>query len=98
MLQKFDTVIVGLILGLLLPVISLFIYYFFTYESQLSFSEFINYFTTVHLFVAYVSLSCYMTNLPLFFLFIWKQKNEVARGVLFATMLYTAWVIYQKFL
>ena len=98
MLQKFDTVIVGLILGLLLPVISLFIYYFFTYESQLSFSEFINYFTTVHLFVAYVSLSCYMNNLPLFFLFIWKQKNEIARGVLFATMLYTAWVIYQKFL
>ena len=98
MLQKFDTVIVGLILGLLLPVISLFIYYFFTYESQLSFSEFINYFNTVNLFVAYVSLSCYMTNLPLFFLFIWKQKNEIARGVLFATMMYTAWVIYQKFL
>jgi hypothetical protein len=98
MLQKLDNVIIGLLLGLILPVIGIYIYYIFTYHGLTSFTGFIAYFNSVHLFIAYVSLSCYITNLPMFFLFIQKEKYQAARGILFATVAYTIWVIYEKFL
>lgn len=97
MLRKIDNVFVGLGLGLITPILGLFIYYLFTYRSQTSFSGFIDYFSSIHLFVAYISLSCYITNLPLFFLFLQKEKYQAARGVLFATIAYTLWVVYEKF-
>jgi hypothetical protein len=98
MLKKIDNIIVGLALGIFAPIIGLFIYYIFTYRTQTSFNGFIEYFTSIHLFVAYVSLSCYITNLPMFFLFIRKEKFQAARGILFATIAYTLWVVYEKFL
>ena len=98
MLRKLDNMITGIMLGLLMPIIGLFLYYLFTYRTQTSFGGFIDYFTSIHLFVAYISLACYITNLPLFFLFIHKEKYLAARGVLFATIAYTIWVVYEKFL
>ncbi len=98
MLRRLDNIVAGLALGIIFPVIGLYLYYTFTYRSMTSFSGFIDYFSSVHLFIAYISLACYITNLPLFFLFIWKEKYKGARGVLFATIAYTAWVIYEKFL
>ncbi|MCX6312399.1 MAG: hypothetical protein NT084_12280 [Bacteroidetes bacterium] len=98
MLRRLDNLFIGLALGIFLPIVGIFVYYIFTYRVETSFSGFIDYFKSVHLFVAYISLACYMTNLPLFFLFIWKDKYQGARGVLFATIMYTAWVVYEKFL
>lgn len=97
MLRRLDNVFIGIALGIISPVIGIFFYYIFTFRTQTSFSGFIDLFKTFHLFVAYVSLACYITNLPLFFLFIWKEKFQGARGVLFATIAYTAWVVYEKF-
>jgi hypothetical protein len=98
MLRRLDNIVIGLLLGLLAPIAGLFIYYIFTYRVQTSFGGFIDYFSSIHLFVAYISLACYITNLPLFFLFIQKEKYNGARGVLFATIGYTIWVVYEKFL
>ncbi|MDQ3109528.1 MAG: hypothetical protein M3R17_06500 [Bacteroidota bacterium] len=98
MLRKLDTIIAGLALGIFFPIFGVFVYYIFTYRTQTSFSGFIDYFSLIHLFVAYVSLSCYITNLPLFFLFIQKEKYKGAYGILYATIGYTLWVIYEKFL
>ncbi len=97
MLKKIDNIFVGLGLGILMPVIGVFVYYLFTFRVQTSFDGFIAYFRSIHLFVAYISLSCYITNLPMFFLFLRKDKYQAARGVLFATIVYTAWVVYEKF-
>lgn len=97
-MKRLDNIIVGLMLGLLAPIAGLFMYYLFTYRTQTSFNGFIEYFNSLHLFVAYLSLACYITNLPLFFLFIQKEKFNGARGVLFATIGYTIWVVYEKFL
>jgi hypothetical protein len=98
MLRRMDNIIVGLILGICTPVFGVFMYYLFTYRSQTSFGGFVDYLSSMHLFVAYVSLACYITNLPLFFLFIQKEKFNAAKGVLFATIGYTIWVVYEKFL
>jgi hypothetical protein len=98
MLRRLDTIVSGLALGIFAPLLGIYIYYMFTYKGLTSFSGFIDYFSSVHLFIAYMSLACYITNLPLFFLFIWKEKYNGARGVLFATIGYTLWVVYEKFL
>ncbi len=97
MKTKLDNVVVGLIIGAVFPVIGIFLYYMFTYRYQTSFSGFLEYFSRMNIVVAAMSLSCYMTNLPLFFGFIWLKMNNTSRGVLFATMGYTVWVVYEKF-
>lgn len=98
MKAKLDNILVGLLIGIIFPIIGMFLYYSFTYSSQTSFTGFLDYFSRIHIVVAAISLSCYISNLPLFFGFIWLNMNKTARGVLFATMGYTAWVIYEKFI
>jgi hypothetical protein len=98
MKQKMDNLVVGLLLGAILPLFGLFCYYMFTYRYQTSFSGFLAYFSRMNVVVAAMSLSCYITNLPMFFGFIWLNMNKASRGVLYATMGYTAWVIYEKFI
>jgi hypothetical protein len=98
MKTKLDNIIFGLVLGALFPIIGMFLYYMFTYRYQTSFTGFLDYFSRMRIVVAAISLSCYISNLPLFFGFIWLNMNKTARGVLFATMGYTAWVIYEKFI
>lgn len=98
MKQRLDNLVVGLILGAVLPVFGMFVYYMFTYRYQTSFTGFLEYFAQRHVIVAAMSLSCYASNLPLFFGFIWGNMNKAARGVLYSTMGYTAWVIYEKFI
>lgn len=98
MQKRFDHIAIGFVLGLIVPVITLFLYYLFTYRYQTSFNGFIEYFSRLKIIVASVSLACYASNLPLFFLFIWREHNRSARGVLFATVAYTIWVMYEKFL
>jgi hypothetical protein len=98
MKQKLDNIILGLVIGAIMPVIGMYIYWVFTYRYEVSFGVFLDYFAQRRVLVASMSLSVYATNLPLFFGFIWGNMNKAARGVLFATMGYTAWVIYEKFL
>ena len=99
MKAKLDNIIVGLVLGAIFPIFGMFAYYAFTYRHQgISFERFLDYYSRLHVIVAAMSLSCYIANLPLFFGFIWLNMNKAAKGVLFATMGYTAWVVYEKFL
>jgi hypothetical protein len=96
MQKRFDNLLIGLFVGLLGPIIALFLYYSFTYRYQTSFSGFVEYFTRLNIIVPSMSLACYGSNLPLFFLFLWRDHYKSARGVLFATIAYTAWVVYHK--
>lgn len=98
MQKRFDNIAIGFILGMIMPVVGLFMYYVFTYRYQTSFSGFVEYFSRLNIIVPSMSLACYGTNLPLFFLFIWRDHNRSASGVLFATIGYTLWVVYEKFL
>jgi hypothetical protein len=97
MRKNLDNLAIGIAVGLLAPIVGLFFYYAFTYRSQTSFNGFLEYFKSIHIFVASISLCVYFSNLPVFFLFLWKENNKSARGVLFATIGYTIWVMYQKF-
>lgn len=85
----------GITSGMLLPIISLVIFYLSTYKN-LGFIEYIKQLVSMNVVTQLVSL-CVVPNLLLFFIFIWTNKLYSARGVLFATIIYTIIVFIIKF-
>jgi hypothetical protein len=96
MKKSLDHIVIGIVVGIIFPFIALFGYYVFTYRSQTSFSGFIGYFSSLRMIVPVISLAC-IANLLLFFLFLWTDRSNSARGVIMATFAYALWVIYQKY-
>ena len=82
--KKFDTLLIGLILGLILPALTL--VGFWIVKSDRGFVDFLVYFQEMKMLSKMVSLTA-IPNLLLFFLFIWTKRNFSARGVVFATLL-----------
>jgi hypothetical protein len=82
--KKFDTLLTGLIPGLILPALTL--VGFWIVKSDRGFVDFLVYFQEMKMLSKVVSLTA-IPNLLLFFLFIWTKRNFSARGVVFATFL-----------
>ena len=84
MKNKINTLGTGLILGILVPVISFFVFYLIKFRHY----DFDDYVTGVmlHAILTKVLSLCILPNLALFFIFIWTNKLTAARGVLTATI------------
>ncbi len=95
MRSKFDAPLVGLILGVIVPLFGVFIFYKFNFKT-LDFGEFIDYVSRKGMFPQLLSLSV-IANLGLFFTFIWKKFYYSAKGVIMATFLYVLVVIILKY-
>ena len=92
--RKYDTVLFGMIPGLVLPVITLLVIWIVRFEGGLG--EFLSSFQQMHMLSKVVSLSA-VPNLLLFFIFIWTNRNYSARGVIFATLVVAAVMLVLKF-
>ena len=77
--------------GLVLPWLFLWLYYKYNF-SQIDFSLYIERLMVSSLFASMLSLVA-LVNLLSFFVFIWLNKDDAARGVLFSTFLY-AFVVF----
>jgi len=95
MRSKFDAPLIGLLLGIIVPIIGMFIFYKFNFKT-LDFREFIDYINRKHMLPQLLSLSV-IANLGLFFIFIWKKFYYSAKGVIAATFLYVIVVVILKF-
>ncbi|MGB3948594.1 MAG: hypothetical protein WBM13_11465 [Bacteroidia bacterium] len=91
-LDKFWT---GVICGLLAPALTFVSYYLINFKNM-----------PVHRFIAHLQFGktytsivtlCLLANLGVFYLFIWREKYNAARGVLGATFIWAAFVMYLKF-
>jgi len=82
--KKFNTLLTGLIPGLVLPALTLL--GIWIVKSDRSFVDFLQQFQQMKMLSKVVSLAA-IPNLLLFFLFIWTNRNFSARGVIFATLL-----------
>ena len=82
--KKFNSLLTGLIPGLILPFLTLLIIWII--KSERSFGDFLSHFQQMNMLSKMVSLAA-IPNLLLFFLFIWTNRNFAARGVIFATFL-----------
>ena len=77
---------IGAFLGLIFPLLSVFIFYKIQY-SYYTLTEFINMAFNLGIHLKIISLGVF-TNLVLFFIFIWSNYLQTARGVLLATFIY----------
>jgi hypothetical protein len=93
-MKKFDSLLIGTISGLILPFITITVYYFIKYN-KVSVSDFINVLETYNVITQVISL-CVLPNLLLFFINLWTNRMQSARGVILATFIYTFIVLIMK--
>jgi hypothetical protein len=89
--SKVIDLLIGLFIGLVLPWLSLWLYYTYNY-STIDFSLFLERLWISSLLASMLSIAA-LVNLLTFFIFIWRDKDTISRGILFATILY-AFVVF----
>lgn len=92
--EKFDSIIVGLVLGIALPVITLL--GFWLVRSDEGLFDFLIHSQRFGMLAKLLSL-CTIPNLLLFFAFIWTNRLLSARGVIFATLVIALVMMVLKF-
>jgi hypothetical protein len=92
--KKFDSLLTGLIPGVILPFVTLVIFWTVRYDGGLD--DFFSSFQRMGLLSKLLSLSA-IPNLLLFFLFIWTNRPFSARGVIFATLVVALVMLVLKF-
>lgn len=93
--KKYDKVYVGLISGILAPVLAFFAYYLWQFRA-LSFLSFWDILIARGVLAPMFSLSA-IPNLLVFFVFIWTDRMFAARGVLAATFVIGFVIVILKF-
>ena len=93
---RLNTITFGLIAGMLVPVLTLFIFYLIS-SPDAAFPEFLEYIISRNKLSSLISLSI-VPDLLVFFIFIWLNYLYSARGVLVAVFLFALIVVLTKFL
>ncbi len=93
---RLNKVWLGIVLGLVVPMIALVCYYFARY-SDLSLVDFMKVYKNLGILTHIISLSV-LPDLLVFFLFIRQDMLKSARGVLLATFLFTFVVLILRIL
>lgn len=92
-----DKLPIGILYGLLGPIIGLFAYYFMAfYTRNVGFSEFLGYLKQYKTLLTGVSSISLIANAVLFTIFINTRKDQTAKGVFIATLLYGITVLLIK--
>lgn len=96
---KNDKLWIGIVLGLIAPVLAVVIYYFVTfYPKNVGFSEFIYYLKTYKTLLTGVSSISLVANAILFTIFINSRKDNIAKGIFVSTLIYGIGVLLIKLL
>lgn len=92
--NKLDTVGIGLLAGLVLPVVIFFAVYL-SEDSGVSFNKYISGMWQMNALIKLMSL-CVFANVAVFWIFLKKKYEKAARGVLAATILYAFIVLISR--
>lgn len=92
--EKLDKLWVGLIIGFLLPLLAMVLFYYSSY-AYLTAPEFLRKMAFQAVWLKLLSL-CAVVNLGAFFLFYQFKIDKAARGVIFATLLMALFVMVYK--
>jgi len=91
--KSLDSILIGLIPGVIFPLITLLIIWRIRYDGGLV--EFLATFQRMGMLSKVLSLAT-IPNLLLFFVFIWTNRILSARGVIFATLILAALMLVLK--
>jgi hypothetical protein len=92
--NRYDKILTGLIIGIVLPIIIFLITYEVKY-SEMDFAVFLKSMWEMKIFMKLLSL-CVFPNLGFFFLFYRNKYDMAARGVIMATFIYAFAVLIAK--
>ncbi len=98
MIFKKDNLRLGLLLGLIAPIISLIIYYFVKFYPTFSISDFFLFIRTNKSQITAVSVPCLVLNIALFTFYINSHKDSTAKGIFAATLIYAILALLFKFI
>ncbi|MDA3953660.1 MAG: hypothetical protein PF485_08440 [Bacteroidales bacterium] len=93
--SKINNIKLGMLLGIIAPVITLIVIYLIKF-TEYNFQELIDLLIAKRIFTKIISL-CVFPNLALFFLFLNRNYYSSARGVLMSTVLFAMFVFIIKF-
>lgn len=97
MKSKINSTILGLLIGLLVPVLSILLAYVVRFQDELTIKEFIDSLLIYRVYTKVMALGVYFGNIVFFFLFIKTDLLKAARGVLLATILYSFAIMVFRF-
>jgi hypothetical protein len=95
-LSRYNDVRLGLAAGLIVPLITVFIFYLVKFNHY-SLVEFFSAMISRNVLSSLLSI-CVIPNLLIFFIFIWTNMLYTARGVLMATFVFAVMVVIVKYL
>ena len=94
---KRDQYVFGVILGLIMPMLSFFGYYYWKF-SLFSFEDFINLLQANKQLVTALTIPCLLMNIVIFTLYINGQRDKTAKGIFVVTIIYAVSALFIKFL
>ncbi len=89
MKSKIDFTPIGTIIGLLVPILSIFLVFLIKFKAEMDLKTFIDSLFVHRIYTKVLALGVYFGNIAFFFLFIKMDWLKAARGVLLATILYS---------
>ena len=98
MIFKKDNLRLGLLLGLVAPIISLVIYYFVKFYPTFSIKDFFFFLQTNKTQITAVSVPCLVLNIALFTYYINSHKDNTAKGIFAASLIYAILALLFKFI
>ena len=97
MIFKKDNLRLGLVLGLVAPIVSLAIYYFVRFYPTYPVQEFFFFLRTNKSQITAISVPCLVANIALFTIYINSHQDSTAKGIFAATILYAIAALLFKF-
>jgi hypothetical protein len=94
---KKDNLRLGLVLGLIAPIVSLIIYYFVKFYPTFSFKDFLAFIRDNKTQITAISVPCLVLNIALFTIYINSHRDQTAKGVFAATLIYAIVALLFKF-
>ena len=97
MKSKINSTLLGTIIGIVVPVLSIFLAYLVRFQDEMTIKEFIDSLLIHRVYTKVMALGVYFGNIVFFFLFIKTDLLKAARGVLLATILYSFAIMVFRF-
>jgi hypothetical protein len=94
---KKDNLRLGLVMGLIAPILSLVIYYFVKFSAY-SFKDFLEFVRNNKSQITAISVPCLVANIALFTIYINSHREQTAKGVFAATLVYAIIALLFKFI
>ncbi len=98
MILRKDSIRLGILLGLVTPLLSVVIYYFIKFYPLFTFGDMLEALRSDKRLVTAITIPCLFLNILLFTLFINYRRDKTAKGIFASTLVYAVSALALKFL